>query len=31
MEKLDAWFQTHDAFDPVIPTLKSMSMGLAAG
>ena len=31
MEKLDAWFQTHDPFNPVIPTLRSLSMSLTAG
>lgn len=31
MEKLDAWFQTHDPFDPDIPTLRSLSTGLTAG
>ena len=31
MEKLDAWFQTHDQFDLDIPTLKSLSTGLTAG
>ncbi|CAM1308181.1 Uncharacterised protein at_DN2294 [Pycnogonum litorale] len=31
MEKLDAWFQTHDPFNPDIPTLRSLSTGLTAG
>ena len=30
MEKLDAWFQTHDPFDPDIPTLRSLTTGLTA-
>lgn len=31
MQKLDAWFQTHDPFDPDVSTLRSLSTGLTAG
>ena len=30
MKKFDLWFQIHDPFDPDVPSLRSLSSGLAA-